>query len=136
LCILGVDTLLQLRSVIVGDRLEVGILQSVLNRFPAGIVEDQVGCALDQYRAQIKKNSYIEEKAFKFAQQRKKMLKFKIDLLYSPKTFLLQCPRRCPSRRTNLAPSETRNVQLPHDRAEEPSLGTGADTWYPTPCLP
>jgi hypothetical protein len=50
------------------------------------------------------------------------MLKFKIELLYSPKTFSLQCPGRSPSRRTTSAPSETRNVQLPHDRTEEPSL--------------
>jgi hypothetical protein len=43
---LGVHTLLQHISVVVGDRLEAGMLESVLDNFLSGVVEDQVGRVL------------------------------------------------------------------------------------------
>jgi hypothetical protein len=61
-------------------------------------------------------------------------MKFQIEQVYSPTTYLLQHPRRSPSRRTSSAPSETRNMQFPHGHIVQPSLGTSIDTWYPTLC--
>jgi hypothetical protein len=68
---LGVHTLLQHLSVVVGDRLEVGMLESILDHFLGGIVEDQDGRVLFNTVVQTKMFLYRRE-TIKFAQKRKK----------------------------------------------------------------
>jgi hypothetical protein len=43
---LGIHTLLQYLSVVVGDRLEAGVLESIIDHFLGGVVEGQAGCVL------------------------------------------------------------------------------------------
>jgi hypothetical protein len=71
MCILGVHTLLQHLSVVVDDRLEVGVLETILDHFLSGIVEDQVGYVLVNTILQTKMFLYRSETT-KFAQQKKK----------------------------------------------------------------
>jgi hypothetical protein len=73
--ILGVHTLLQHLCVVVGDRLEVGMLESILNHFSGGVVEDQAGRVMFKTILQTKMFLHRRE-TIKFAQERKKHLKF------------------------------------------------------------
>jgi hypothetical protein len=67
LCSLVIHTLLQHLSVVVGDRLEVGVLESVLDHFPGDVVEDQVGHVLVNIVFQTKMFLHRRE-TIKFAQ--------------------------------------------------------------------
>jgi hypothetical protein len=68
---LGVHTLLQHPSVVVGDSLEAGVLESVLDHFSGSVVEDQAGRVWVNTVLQTKMVLHKRE-TIKFAQLKKK----------------------------------------------------------------